>query len=192
MTTWWWVRHGPTHAKTMVGWSDVPADLSDTGAISRLDACLPSDALVVSSDLLRAVRTADAIVSDRRRLPHSRDLREIHFGAWEMKTAAEAANTDPETARAYWGDPGDVAPPMGESWNALGARVNHFVETMNTLYDGCHIIAVAHFGVVLTQLQRAARMSAKSALCFQIDNLSVTRLEFTDPHWRVGGVNRLP
>ncbi|MCX8953857.1 histidine phosphatase family protein, partial [Ruegeria sp. NA] len=30
------VRHGPTHAKTMVGWSDLPADLSDTAALRRL------------------------------------------------------------------------------------------------------------------------------------------------------------
>ncbi|HHL22744.1 MAG TPA: histidine phosphatase family protein, partial [Aliiroseovarius sp.] len=29
MISWWWLRHGPTHAKGLVGWSDVPADLSD-------------------------------------------------------------------------------------------------------------------------------------------------------------------
>ena len=28
MTRFWLVRHGPTHAKTMVGWTDLPADLS--------------------------------------------------------------------------------------------------------------------------------------------------------------------
>ena len=58
MTTLWLVRHGPTHAKAMIGWTDLPADLSDAGAIARLRAALP-DAPIVSSDLIRAVTTAD-------------------------------------------------------------------------------------------------------------------------------------
>lgn len=37
----WWVRHGPTHAKTFIGWTDRPADLSDTAALARLAAFLP-------------------------------------------------------------------------------------------------------------------------------------------------------
>ena len=61
MTTWHWVRHGPTHEKTFVGWRDVPADLSDHAQIARLDAHLPKEALMVSSDLIRCVATADAI-----------------------------------------------------------------------------------------------------------------------------------
>ncbi len=46
MTTWWWIRHGPTHEKCFVGWRDVPADLSNTAQISRLNAHLPDDALL--------------------------------------------------------------------------------------------------------------------------------------------------
>ena len=80
-----WVRHGPTHAKSMVGWSDIPADLSDTARIARLDAFLPRDSVVISSDLIRAVATADAIAGDRHRLQHDPNLREIHFGDWEMQ-----------------------------------------------------------------------------------------------------------
>lgn len=30
MTRIFWIRHGPTHANGMVGWSDLPADLSDS------------------------------------------------------------------------------------------------------------------------------------------------------------------
>ena len=60
MTVWHWVRHGPTHEKTFVGWRDVPADLSDRAALSRLDAALPEQALIVSSDLQRCVATGGA------------------------------------------------------------------------------------------------------------------------------------
>ena len=33
MTTFWWVRHGPTHQTAFTGWRDVPADLSDAAAL---------------------------------------------------------------------------------------------------------------------------------------------------------------
>jgi broad specificity phosphatase PhoE len=41
MSRIWLVRHGPTHAKGMVGWTDLPADLSDGAALARLNAHLP-------------------------------------------------------------------------------------------------------------------------------------------------------
>ena len=61
MTRLWWVRHGPTHQKAFTGWRDVPADLSDHAALARLDAFLPPDARLISSDLIRASATADAL-----------------------------------------------------------------------------------------------------------------------------------
>jgi len=192
MTTWWWIRHGPTHADGLIGWTDLPADLSDLKALARLEAHLPGDALVVSSDLSRSIATADAIQANRDRLAHAPALREMNFGTWEAKTFQEVSKTDPEISRAYWTTPGEVAPPEGESWNGAGDRVSAFVQDINVLHKGRHIIAVAHFGVILTQLQRAGRMSAKSAMSFKIDNLSVTRLEFLDPQWRVLGVNHCP
>jgi len=190
MTTWWWIRHGPTHAKGLIGWTDLPADLSDTAALSWLEAQLPQTGLVVSSDLARAISTADAIQGARKRLPHTAMLREIHFGDWEGKTTAELSKTDPQRARAYWTDPGETHPPNGESWDAAGARVARFVQQINRQHKGAHIIAVAHFGVILTQLQRATGMQAKSVLSFKINNLSLTRLQFLDPDWQVLGVNQ--
>ena len=115
MSTIWWVRHGPTHAKAMVGWSDIPADLSDRAALRRLADFLPGDATVVSSDLLRCRATADAIAGRRPRLPDRRDLREIHFGTWEMRSFEEVEAEDPERIHAYWNRPGDVRPPGGRS-----------------------------------------------------------------------------
>lgn len=192
MTTWWWVRHGPTHAKGMVGWSDLPADLSDSAALTRLSAYLPDDAMVVSSDLVRSIATADAITGKRERLTHAPAIREINFGDWELKTFRQIAADDPETSRAFWSAPGDIAPRGGESWNQTAARVAAFVADMNARHPDAHIVAVAHFGVILTQLQSAGGMSARAALSFRIDNLSVTRLEYLAPHWRIGGVNHLP
>lgn len=177
MTVWHWVRHGPTHQKTFVGWRDVPADLSDTQALQRLKAYLPQDAIVISSDLSRSVETANAIADGRRRLPHDPHLRELHFGDWDGRHFSDVSATDPELSRTYWESPGHHRPPGGESWDMAAARVASGVARINTLFPGRHIIAVAHFGVILTQVQACLSLTAQETLGHKIDNLSVTSLD---------------
>lgn len=190
MTRFWWVRHGPTHAKGMVGWTDLPADLSDTAQLARLAAYLPKQAIVVSSDLLRASATADAIAENRRRLPHDQGLREIHFGDWEMRHHSEIEARDPDLIRAYWDQPGDVRAPGGETWNEAAARVSGAVDRLVQAHAG-DIIVVAHFGAILSQVQRALEIPAYDAFAHRIDNLSVTRISFDD-RWRVQQINHIP
>ena len=192
MTRLWMVRHGPTHRDGLIGWTDSPADLSDTDQIARLDAHLPQDAVIISSPLIRCVATADAIQDTRTRLPHDPDLRELHFGDWEDRTFADVAKTDPELSMNYWSDPGPHAPPNGESWDTAAARVNRGIDRLVETHTDKNIIIVAHFGAILTQVQRASNMPAKSALAFKIDNLSVTQIEHMGSAWRVLGVNHTP
>ncbi|WP_288941351.1 histidine phosphatase family protein [uncultured Roseovarius sp.] len=190
MSRIFWVRHGPTHAKSMVGWSNLPADLSDTAQLARLDTHLPKDALIVSSDLKRATATADAITGRRTRLPHDRDLREIHFGAWELQAFDTVPN--PDHLRAFWDNPGDLCAPEGESWNQITARVNRAVSRLRTAHPGRDIIAVAHFGAILTQVQQALGVTAYEAFAHRIENLSVTELHWQDNGWRAAKINHLP
>ncbi|WP_299683987.1 histidine phosphatase family protein [uncultured Tateyamaria sp.] len=180
MTTWHWVRHGPTHQKTFTGWRDVPADLSDARAVSRLAAFLPGDALVVSSDLDRCVRTADALALGRTRLPHDPGLREFHFGAWDGVHFNTVAAQDEALSRQYWETPGDHAPPGGESWNASAQRVAVAVQRIAATYQPKDIIVVAHFGVILTQVQATLGVTAEQVLAHKIDPLSVTTLRPAD------------
>lgn len=185
-----WVRHGPTHAKAMVGWTDLPADLSDTARIGRLSAHLPGDALVVSSDLVRAQSTADAIAAGRTRLPHDPALREINFGAWEMADFDTAP--DPERLRAFWETPGDLTAPDGESWNMIGARVTAAADALIRAHPGRDIVAVAHMGAILTQVQAALGISGYEAFGHKIDNLSVTSLRHDGARWHAEAINHLP
>ncbi|OED49071.1 histidine phosphatase family protein [Leisingera sp. S232] len=186
------VRHGPTHAKCMVGWSDLPADLSDTAALSRLSSYLPAEALVVSSDLSRAAETANAIQGSRVRLPHDTALREIHFGAWELRSWAEVDAEDPERIRAYWETPGDVTPPGGESWHQVCNRVNTAIDRLIAANRGRDLIVVGHFGQILTQIQRAEMLTAEEAFAHRIDNLSVSEVFFGPDGWQTGAINHLP
>ncbi|MFG6584413.1 histidine phosphatase family protein [Sulfitobacter sp. 1A12779] len=193
MTTWHWVRHGPTHEKNFVGWRDVPADLSNAPRLARLNLHLPDEALLVSSDLIRAVHTADALAQpSRRRLPHEHELRELHFGAWDGLHFSEVAARDPDLSRAYWETPGDVMAPEGESWNQTKARVDRVVTRINAAHPNAHVIAVAHFGVILTQVQQAQGGGPLEAMAHKIDNLSVTQLSHDNGQWRVEGINHTP
>ena len=192
MTRLFLVRHGPTHAKSMVGWSDLPADLSDTDALDRLSAALPDEALVVSSDLSRAADTASAIARGRHRLDHLPDLREIHFGAWELRSWKEIDAEDPERIRAYWETPGDVRPPGGESWNEVCARVDRAIDGLIAAHRGKNLIVVGHFGQILTQIQRAERLTAEEAFSHRIDNLSLTEIHCAPDGWQAKRINHLP
>ncbi|MEP5154992.1 histidine phosphatase family protein [Planktotalea sp.] len=185
------VRHGPTHAKGMIGWTDLPADLSDTAALSRLSAYLPSDARVVSSDLVRAVDTADAIQGGRARSPHNPALREMHFGRWENLTFKNLPPEDAALAKAFYEKPGDLAPPDGESWNAVCARVSDAVDQALSASTQ-DLIVVCHFGVILTQLQRATGKSAYDTFAQKIDNLSATEVIIENGKWRAGAINHCP
>ena len=189
VTNFWWVRHGPTHAKTMVGWSDLPADLSDTAQLDRLAAYLPTDAPVVSSDLSRSHDTADAIARGRDRLPDMPALREIHFGDWELKSFPEIEQTHAALSRQFWEEPGHIRAPNGESWFETEARVSTAVKTLRGPTD---VIIVAHFGVILTQLALALQKAPADILAQRIDNLSVTRISLGAGHASAGEINHIP
>ena len=176
----------------MVGWSDLPADLSDTAALLRLSNHLPQDALVISSDLSRAASTADAIQASRHRLPHDPSLREINFGDWELRRFKEIEAEDPDHIRAYWTTPGDVRPPNGESWHQVCARVDAAIDRLIAAHTGRDLIVVAHFGVILTQVQRALQMDAEQAFGHKIDNLSVTEITRDATGWSVTRINHIP
>ncbi|RYH01413.1 histidine phosphatase family protein [Salipiger sp. IMCC34102] len=187
MSTLWLVRHGPTHQTTMTGWRDVPADLSDSGALSRLDAYLPQ-APVVSSDLIRAVTTADALQGTRPRLPDARDLREIDFGAWDGLHHTEVSARDPELSRAFWETPGSLRAPDGETWDEVTARVGACIDRL--LERHAQLIVVAHMGTIMSLFPRAGG-TAYEAMGHRIDPLGATRMRRVDGAWQLGPVNHL-
>ena len=190
MRRMFWVRHGPTHVRAMVGWGDPPADLSDDVQLERLHQHLPDSAKVVSSDLQRARATADAIQNGRMRLPHDPDLREINFGDWDMQVFDDIA--DQERLRAFWDTPGDVRAPNGETWNEVFRRVSNATDRLLDDHPGHDLILVAHFGAILTQVQRALQIPAYDTFANRIDNFSVTEIHVTQDGWQLASINHLP
>jgi len=191
-TNWWWIRHGPTHEKSFVGWRDVPADLSDLSRIKRLKKILPKNPIMLSSDLQRATATANAINSYDKKILISPDLREFNFGVWDGMEFEAVSSRDPTLSRDFWENPGDILAPEGESWNILKNRVSSVVDKYTRNYLGADIIAVAHFGVILTQLQIALGITPYKAISYKIDNLSVTKISIDSEKRLVNGINMTP
>jgi hypothetical protein len=50
---------------------------------------------------------------------------------------------------------------------------------------------VGHFGMILTQIQRAEQLTAEEAFSHKIDNLSVTEIH-TRPDWKAPLINHNP
>lgn len=186
------IRHGPTHAEGMVGWTDLPADLSNTAALGRLAAALPKDAIVISSDLCRAVTTADAIQAGRKRLENDPELREMNFGDWELQKFSDVEAHEPDRLRAFYETPGNISPPKGESWNSFCNRINRAIDRLLIETDTTNLIIVAHFGVILSQVQRGFGLTAYQAFGHQIENLSVTDLTLSQGQWTGGHISQLP
>ncbi|MEL6316892.1 MAG: histidine phosphatase family protein [Pseudomonadota bacterium] len=187
---WWWIRHAPVEARGFCGWSDPPADLSDEEAIGRLRSAMPEEATLVTSDLDRAIGTAEAIARRTwRRLDPQRDLREQNFGAWEGMLTTDVPA---EEADAFWSDPGVRAPPGGESFSEVCGRVGEAIAAARAeAASATDVVAVAHAGTVRAALVLALGLNPSRALAFEVAPLSLTRIDWISEAgaWRVVSVN---
>ncbi len=202
---WWWVRHAPVinHGGKLYGQRDVPCDVSDARAFASLAAALPDNAVWVTSHLSRARDTARAIQDAGRAAPESiieHDFAEQNFGDWAGLDWEEIAARDPAFHARFWEDPVGLAPPGGESFAAVLARVGATIARLSAAQSGRDIVAVAHGGVIRAAIATALALDPARAMAVRIDNLSLTRLDLVEGGtlrgkggaWRVVGVNRPP
>jgi broad specificity phosphatase PhoE len=153
-TRFWWVRHAPVpHGGRIYGQLDLSCDCSDSSLFIRLAKQLPSSAIWVTTNLRRTHETAAAII--RAGLPGPRaipgpdalalaDLAEQNFGEWQGLTYEELSQSRNGDFHRFWHAPAHEAPPGGESFLAVAARVSRAIHRLAETYAGSDIIAVAH------------------------------------------------
>ena len=190
-TRWWWVRHAPSAGLPGIihGQDDVDADLTDLPAIKARIRKLPKGAIWLTSGLPRTVQTAEVLGGiNCRAVP---GLMEQDFGDWNGKSWGDLRG---ELSRKFWLNFATESPPGGESFVQMMERVAHTIEELSAEYEGQNIIAVAHAGTIRAALTIALNLFAKSALTFQLDNLSITEIENIPDGdlraWCVHGINR--
>ncbi|HYH44817.1 MAG TPA: bifunctional RNase H/acid phosphatase [Thermoanaerobaculia bacterium] len=157
------VRHGETALTAQGRYSgrgDVP--LSEQGeaqamaAAGRVAGISRDVAAVVSSPLQRCVRTAEFIAAELGNVKVTvlPELIECDFGDWEGLTFAEARERWPAELDR-WLDSTAVAPPNGESFQAVAKRVRGALETLRSAYPSGTVVVVSHVSPIKLILRDA-------------------------------------
>ncbi len=159
MTEFILVRHGQTNWNKegkYTGQSDIP--LNDAGrkqASDRSTEILSMQPdIIFTSDLQRAVETAQLIRADNSCIPLHKDkrLREIHQGEWEGLHEREIKKRFESQFAKHKDDPLATAPPGGETLGAVYHRVRDFLKETQKTHSGKTVLIVAH-GVVLAIIE---------------------------------------
>jgi alpha-ribazole phosphatase len=151
------LRHGETElggglrgslddALTADGWTQLRAAVIDGGPWDRL----------ISSPLQRCARFAEELAAQHS-LPLNLepDLQELHFGAWEGRSAAELMQTAADELGRFWADPYAFTPPDGEPLLAFEARVLGALRRLQARHAGERLLLITHGGVMRLLLARA-------------------------------------
>lgn len=147
---------------------------------------------IVSSPLLRALETAEAIAAasgipaaDVRPDPR---LVELGQGAWEGHTHAELAVNDAERYAAWRKGEWDRQPPGGEPVHEARDRVSAAVsEAVADAADGTAwpLCLVGHGGSLRLAAARLLELDRATAWSLELDNASLSILDRTEGEWRL-------
>lgn len=153
------LRHGETRAGSVyLGRSDAP--LSEHGYRQMAEALpdAPDYHAVLSSPLVRCAAFAKDY-AQQHGLPLHYDacFREMDFGAWDGRSAAEIAAADPGALENFWRDPIACQPPQAEPLLSFQARVLAAWQELPARYPDQRVLLVTHGGVmriILCHLQQ--------------------------------------
>lgn len=185
MTQIYLIRHGETASNKenrMQGWLDT--DLSEAGLqqsamLGQRFRELPVDA-VYSSDLRRAMRTAQAIC-DAKNLPLQTDsgLRELNLGDWAGRTMDEIAEKYPENLALYRTASHLWTAPNGENYDQLRQRMDEAIKRIVAKHPGQSVAVVSHGGGIKMLLAMYKGFSVADSTAEPIPtNTAITLLAF--------------
>lgn len=134
---------------------------------------------VVSSPLLRCRAFAETLAS-RHRLPLAFDerLKEVGFGVWEGKSAAEIDAAWPGALAEFKADPVNARPAGAEPIAAFHTRVSAALDDLLAEHADEHLLVVGHAGVMRMALAWALKIPLEHAYRIEVATASFTRLRF--------------
>lgn len=159
------LRHGETEiggfrgslddALTPLGWAQMRGAV--TGAVPWQR--------IVSSPLQRCARFAEELAA-RLQLPLTLEpgFQELHFGAWEGRSAAQLMETDEAGLGLFWNDPYAFTPPEAEPVAAFRTRVLAALAGLQQACAGERVLLVSHGGVMRLLLAQARGLPREQLL----------------------------
>ena len=184
------VRHGETIANREFRYIGARDDaLTEHGQVQAVQlagalSVLPV-AAVYSSPRQRAYQTALPIAS-RHGLTVQvlDDLREANFGTWEGLSRSEVVARSKQDAEQLiaWERDTTLAPPGGESLEAMNLRVSAVVEKLVQAHPDQTIVLVSHVGPIKAMLGTALNAPVSSAFRIFLDPATISVVDWRQPH----------
>jgi ribonuclease H / adenosylcobalamin/alpha-ribazole phosphatase len=192
------VRHGET-ALTQEGRYSGRGDpaLTDEGqaqamaAAGRVAGLSRDVTAILTSPLRRCVRTAELISAEVGGVPVTvlEDLIECDFGRWEGLTFGEVQERWPRELQA-WLSSTSVAPPGGESFQAVAKRVRGALDTVVKSHAGGVVVLVSHVTPIKLILRDALAASDAFLHRLYLDAAGVSTMDvWPDGNVAVRSVN---
>lgn len=179
------VRHGQTtlNSQGLIQGSNVDPPLNAEGrrqAVALADT-LKSEAfdLILSSDLTRAVETAE-IISKRLGIPFVERwdiLRERNAGTWSGRNKEDILHDCPTFHPVMNPSLLDHTPPDGESLSHILARAEEAYEKLLATYTGKRILIVSHNGFIQALRSTADNMAYADAVTSTLQNGELCHLK---------------
>lgn len=178
------LRHGQTEFSAQgrySGRADLPltelGERQAAAAAARL-ASTNGVAAVVSSPLLRARQTAEPVAGALGvPLTILDGLIETDFGAWEGLTFTEASARHPEL-HTRWLTDTSVAPPGGESMDAVHQRVRRARDQLIAEHGAATVVVVSHVTPIKSLLRMALDAGPSLLHRLHLDVASLSTAEF--------------
>ncbi len=190
----YFIRHGETVLtpdRKFSGSGEPNPGLTETGLAQ---AALVADEIskfepdiLIASPLNRTKQTAE-VISQRLGLPVVLDEAwyECGFGMWDGMSIDEVARKYPIEYKA-WLASSSYAPPGGESYDALGWRVDEAIDKLVAKYPSKRIVVVTHNGVTKQAVRLAMGGSPESIFHIDVSPCSITSISI----WPSDGLRAL-
>ncbi|MCX7180960.1 MAG: histidine phosphatase family protein [Proteobacteria bacterium] len=185
------VRHGETAWNLegrVQGHADIPLNPKGCAQALAIARGLENEsfAAIYSSDLQRALQTAEPIASRHGLSIHGDPaLRERHFGVLQALTKEEARLRHPEAARRHGSRDPDYAYDDGESLVAFEQRIRKWMDALARRHVGGSVLVVTHGGVLDVAYRYATGMALTQPRNFALPNAALNWLEADTDGWRL-------
>ena len=178
------IRHAPVISDGLFyGSREVACRPPTIREIENIRNLVPTKFKLYVSKANRCLTTANFLFPSIKSVKFD-GLREQHFGSWEGISYDEIPNIGPLSSE----DLADFQPPNGESFNEMSLRVNLVLEEiLSKIGSKDYGIIIAHAGTIRAVL---STLIGKSALSFQVDNLSMSEFIFLNDGMVVNYFNR--
>ena len=178
----WIARHGQTEANRsglFCGQSETR--LTDTGRdqARALGARLKDTKIVAAyaSDLARAIDTATFALDGRGiAIQLDPDLRELHYGDWEMRRESAISKSHPDEFKRMRDEDPAWQPPGGETTGIVRARTFAALGRIAGLHKGQDVLLVGHGTAINCMLSEVLGIAPTHVFRFDVANCGLSQV----------------